>query len=49
MSDTKIERLLEALREKLSSDAIPDDIAGSITLNLQCGGLSGKINVKMDV
>lgn len=49
MSETKIERFLEKLAEKLRSSAIADDFTGKITLNVQQGGLSPKVEVEMHV
>ena len=49
MSDHKIERLLEKIREKLRTDRIPDDFTGSVTLNIQQGGLAPKIEVNTQV
>jgi hypothetical protein len=49
MTDSKIEKLLQKLAEKLRSKQIPDDFTGKIILNLQTGGLSGQVEVETKV
>ena len=49
MTPEKLNKLLEKLREKLRADSVPDDITGQIILNVQSGGLSGKVTIKQDL
>lgn len=48
MSDEKIHKLLAKLADKLKSVQIPDDFTGSITLKVQQGSLSPKVEAKTE-
>ncbi len=47
MSQEKIDKILDAIRDKLSKDEVPDTATGKIIINLQSGGVSG--NVKLEL
>lgn len=49
MSADRIEKILRALRKKLESDRVPDDLTGSLKLNFQSGMLSGKIKMEAEI
>jgi hypothetical protein len=49
MKKDRVEKILDELRKKLLSDALPDDATGSFTFHTQSGGLSGKLEMKLSV
>ena len=47
MSDDKIDKILDKIREKLESTKIPNDATGKIIVGLQSGGISGIIKLEL--
>jgi hypothetical protein len=49
MSQEKIDKILEILKEKLSKEEVPDSATGKITINLQSGGVSGNVKLELSL
>jgi hypothetical protein len=47
MSDDRIDRILEKLKEKLRKKEVPETATGRIIINLQSGGVSGDAKLEL--
>lgn len=47
MSNDKVERIIEKIREKLTQKEVPETATGKIIINVQSGGVSGQIKLEL--
>jgi hypothetical protein len=47
MTPSKVDKIIEKIKEKLLKDIVPDDVTGKIIVNTQSGGVSGQVKLEI--
>jgi len=47
MTESKVNKILEKVKEKLLKEEVPETATGKVIINLQSGGVSGQIKLEL--